>query len=335
MVVYCLVPRDLAGTLYEPLREHFRGSPAVEVVVERRRGEQRAGASRRSGAAARADGPAERRRVRSASGRRVGERRALTVAAARSPQLPRKARKHAARLMFIERLEPSSQQSRDADSKRLVVRFQSGDPSAFSELYLRYFNAVYSYARVALGDHHEAEDVTQQVFINALSALGRYELRPAVPFRGWLFTIARNIVVRAVTLRSGLVVEAPEQIDLLKEGGPEEPEPGVAETLDWLSDREVAMFVERLPLAQRQVLVLRFMLDLSSEETAQVLGRSSTAVRKLQSRALQALQRRLAAVGRTSSESGPVPVRRRLGPHTVMARRRFVLTHSRRPGVTA
>jgi RNA polymerase sigma-70 factor (ECF subfamily) len=335
-VLYCLVPRDLGDKLHDSLREHFRAHQRVEVVVERRREDRRVSASRRGVApAAGAGEAAERRRVRNAAGRRIADRRAIAAPAVERPDLPRVARRYADRLVFIERLEPSSQRLRDADSKRLVVRFQSGDEGAFGELYLRYFNAVYSYARVALSDHHEAEDVTQQVFMNALSSLDRYELRPAVPFRGWLFTIARNVIVREAKLRSGLVIDSPEQIELLQESrAGDQPRPNVAETLDWLTDREVAMFVERLPHAQRQVLVLRFMLDLSSEEIAQVLGRSSTSVRKLQSRALLSLQRRLAAVGRSSSEPGPVPVRRRVGFHTVMARRRFVLTR-RPPGVAA
>jgi RNA polymerase sigma-70 factor (ECF subfamily) len=323
------VPADLAERLYEPLREHFRGDLGVNVVVERRREDRRARASRRLVDRPQA-GAAERRHVLSASGRRIDERRALTVAASAAPPLPRKARRHAERLVFLERLEPTGEQARDADSKRLVVRHQTGDQAAFGELYLRYFNPVYTYARVALSDHHEAEDVTQQVFIRALAALERYELRPGVPFRGWLFSIARNVVVTAITKRRGVILDTPDQIETLRDGE-DHLAPNVAEALGWLSDSEVAMFVERLPLAQRQVLTLRFMLDLTSEEVAQVLGRTHTSVRKLQSRALDTLSRRLAAVGRTSSRPGPVPVRRRLKPLTVVVRRKFALSHSSRP----
>ena len=325
MVMYCLVPAGLAAALYEPLREHFGGDPSVQVVVERREADRRTPRERRDRRESDAE-RSERRRVRSASGRRIADRRALT-AAATPPPLPRKARKHAEQLVFVERLEPAVEPARDVDSKRLVVRYQGGDEAAFGELYLRYFNPVYTYARVALSDHHEAEDVTQQVFIRALSALARYELRPGIPFRGWLFSIARNVVVTAITKRSGVVIDTPDQLETLREGE-DDREPSVTEALGWLTDSEVAMFVERLPLAQRQVLTLRFMLDLTSEEVAQVLGRSHTSVRKLQSRALETLARRLAAVGRTSARPGPVPVRRRLQPIPVVVRRKFALTHA-------
>jgi RNA polymerase sigma-70 factor (ECF subfamily) len=328
-ILYCVVPRDLADRLYEPLRQHFGEDPNVEVVVERRVGDRRVGRTRRA-ADETSRAREERRRIRSAAGRRVGDRRALGVPGPAPVSLPRKARRHADRLVFTERLEPSAQYLRDADSKRLVTRYQAGEQSVFGELYLRYFNQVYSYARIALSDHHEAEDVTQQVFVRALGALDRYELRQTTPFRGWLFSIARNVVVDAVKARSGVAFETPEHLDLLRRDEPAAGPDEASETLGWLTDREVAMFVERLPLPQRQVLVLRFMLDLPAEEIATIVGKSPSAVRQLQSRALQMLQRRLAAVGRTSPRSGPMPTWVRVKPMPVMVRRRFALAHARR-----
>jgi RNA polymerase sigma-70 factor (ECF subfamily) len=314
--------------LHEPLRDHFRLIDGVEVVVERRVGERRVSTPRRivKGEAAAPD--VDRRTVRTEAGRRVADRRAIAITIADAPTLPRQARRYAARLTFVERLAPAEQLAKDIDSKRLVVRFQAGDAAVFGELYLRYFDQIYSYARVALEDHHEAEDATQHIFLRALSALDRYEARANVPFRGWLFAIARNVIIDVLKRRHGLQVEPPALLDTMRDENPEQREAAV-ETLGWLTDREVAMFVERLPLAQRQVLVLRFMLDLSGDEIASVLGRSTTAVRKLQSRALQALQERLARVGRTSSRQRPVPMFVRIKPLPVIVNRRFGLGHGR------
>ena len=324
-VLYCVVPRELADQVYEPLRDHFRES-AVAVVVERRRAERRRAPPRRAQAA---EPARDRRLVKSASGRRVADRRALTAPTADIPPLPRKMRRYAEQLVFVERLEPASEQLRDQDSKRLVVRYQAGDRSIFSELYLRYFNDMYAYARVALADHHEAEDITQQVFMRALDALPRYELRENIPFRSWLFSIARNLVITSVKGRRGVTLEEPAHVEALREDQSAEIE-NLGETLNWLSDREVALFVERLPLVQRQALVLRFMFDLPSHEIARILGRSPVSIRKLQSRALKSLESRLAAVGRTTPGRGPTPIRRRLRPLPVMAERRFVFTFSHR-----
>lgn len=330
-VLYCVVPRDLAPKLHEPLREHFRDEPGVEVVVEQRAADRRDGRARRSASSNLLDRP-DRRRIRSASGRRIGDRRALAVSPTGLPPLPRKALRYARRLAFVERLAPTPQALRDADSKRLVVRFQAGDESVFGDLYLRYFDAVYTYAKMGLGEHHEAEDVTQQVFMRALAALDRYELRPNIAFRGWLFSIARNVVIDALKQRQTTSYEAPEQLEALRENGPVGLLEPAAETLGWLSDREVAMFVERLPLAQRQVLILRFMLDLNAEEIAAILGRSPNSVRKLQSRALQLLQSRLASVGRTAPRRGGVPMLVRIRPLPVMGQRRYAIGGCPAPG---
>jgi hypothetical protein len=87
------------------------------------------------------------------------------------------------------------------------------------------------------------------------------------------------------------------------------------------------MFTERLPLEQRQVLLLRFMLDLPHSQVASVLGRTPVEVRDLQRRALSFLRARLTAVGRdVRPERGARMIRRR-GHAYVLRKRRFSLTH--------
>jgi RNA polymerase sigma-70 factor (ECF subfamily) len=320
-IVYCLVPEDLAPALHDVLRKHFLDDSSVEVVVERRSKERRSGSDRR----AESDGtlPApdrERRRIRSVAGRRAGDRRAVQFEVP-ARGLPRKARAHAERLIFVERLEPSSQHDEDADSARLVVSIQSGDKDAFAVLYMRYFDRVYGYLRVLLQDAHLAEDLTQRVFISALEALPRYEGR--APFRGWLFTIVRNEAVSELRRRRRLDVHDPAMIDRHRESVLDGDEENLA-ALDWISDRELMMFVERLPLIQRQVLFLRFRLDMSHSEIGRLLGRSSEDVRNLQSRALRFIRARLTALGR-----GPRrvrrPLRRRVTQAPVLRMRRFAL----------
>ena len=297
-LIYCVVPYDLAARLHEPLREHFKGDPSVEVVVERRGAERRRLAERRAGNPAQVE---ERRRIRNAAGRRVGPRRAPAVAI--DPRaLPRKARAHADRIAFLERVEPGEEHLADLDSARLVTRFQSGDQDAFGELYTRYFDRVYGYLRAVFRpDTHEVEDLTQQVFMRAFEALPRYERGPQ-PFRAWLFTIVRN-VARTQLGRRGRT--EPVDPSILAEQRDDSPsEPGVS-TLAWLTDREIVMFVERLPLAQRQVLILKYMLDLPGREIAQILARSHDDVRMLEHRALRFLEKRLRAVGWRAGEGRP------------------------------
>ncbi len=68
---------------------------------------------------------------------------------------------------------------------------QAGDHDALAFLYARYADNVHGYVRGIVHDHHEAEDVTQQVFAKLMQAIGRYEPREA-PFLAWLMRLARN-----------------------------------------------------------------------------------------------------------------------------------------------
>jgi RNA polymerase sigma-70 factor (ECF subfamily) len=324
VITYCVVPRELARKLHEPLRAFFGDDPAVEVIVERRGVARRASEDRRDDDATTATA-SERRHVRNAAGRRVADRRATAVPIEGPADLPRKVRQHADRLVWIERIEPTTEQLADIDSARLVVRFQAGDGDAFAPLYLRYFDRVYSYLRVLFrNDPHQAEDVAQQVFTKAFEALPRYERR-GHPFRAWLFAIVRNEAVtqleRAARSETTDPAEVAYRLDAANAGELD------VEAIQWLTDRELMMFVERLPLPQRQVLVLRYMLDLTTRDIARILGRSLEDVRKLDSRARSFLEQRLSAIGKVPRGPG-----RRLGwrrmrrPAPVMRMRRHALS---------
>jgi len=326
-VTYCVVPAELASKLHEPLRSHFRDDPLVEVVVEMRSGERRS-AERRNGDVAAPE--ADRRRIRGPAGRRVDDRRAPTAATG-IPVLPRRARSYQDQLIFVQRVELTTMQAHDAENARLVTRFQAGDKKAFSELYMRNFDAVYGYARMALKEHHEAEDVTQQVFISVMGALPRYERRPGKPFRAWLFRIARNEVLSSLRRSGRLAVEEPEIVNQRREPG---EDANVRAALDWITDADLLFLIERLPQPQRQAITLRYMLDLSTEEMCEVLDRSPAAVRKLEHRALRFLEERLATLRAPErsvrASRAPMLVRMRRAP--VLGARRYALTARKDPG---
>jgi RNA polymerase sigma-70 factor (ECF subfamily) len=319
-VVYCIVPAELALKLHDLLRRHFGADPSVEVIVERREGERRVAPERRASLTGDRS-VAERRQIRSSGGRRVADRRAIVVAVPPPPvALPRRARAYAAQLAFVERLEPAGVELEDIDTARVVSRVQSGDRDAFAVLYARYFDRVYGYLRVVLGNAHDAEDASQEVFLRVLGALHRYE-RQRTPFRGWLFTIVRNQALTVLSRQGRHRAIDPHE---LSEQRPALREESIDSALQWISDRDLVLFTERLPLVQRQVLLLRFLLDLSHAQVAEILDLTPGEVRKLQHRAIGFLRARLSSVGREAHQ-GRALWRRRVTQLGVIRERRFAL----------
>jgi RNA polymerase sigma-70 factor (ECF subfamily) len=321
-VTYCIVPRELAPKLHELLHAHFRDNAAVEVVVEMRESERRR-EQRRTDASA-APEARERRRAAEAAGRRVDERR-QPQAEAQPLELPRRALPYRESLRFVRRELPREQAALDVANARLVRRFKAGDESAFAEIYMANFASVYSYVRIALRDHHEAEDITQHVFLKVMHALPRYEVRGRTPFRAWLFRITRNETITHHRKHGRLEVEDPEGLDRRRS---EDEAESASPILDWISDDDLLQFIERLPQLQRQAIVLRYMLGLTTEEMCEVLDRSPVAVRKLEHRALRFLEARLSAMrGRQEHrECAPMVMRTRRDP-VLGARRSALSTH--------
>jgi DNA-directed RNA polymerase specialized sigma24 family protein len=105
-------------------------------------------------------------------------------------------------------------------------------------------------------------------------------------------------------------------------GSAEEP----LDALGWISDGDLLLFVERLPVQQRQVLAMRFMLGLSTKQIGEVLDRAPNDIAVLQYRALGFLRTRLSAIGRgPEAQRGGIQMRRWPRPARVLRRRRFAL----------
>ncbi|HEX2105694.1 MAG TPA: sigma-70 family RNA polymerase sigma factor [Solirubrobacteraceae bacterium] len=316
-VYYIVIPGKLARKLHDRLRRHFAEDESVAIVVETRRTDRRRRERRSSDGAPPPAG--ERRRIRNARGRRIAERRAPVVRVD-PPALPPFAQPFAEQIIVLERVQPAGRHEQDVETARLVARAQAGDREAMPELYLRHFDSVYSYMRVALRDEHEAEDATQEVFLKAMQALPRFELRASVPFRAWLFRVARNELISRVRKGRWLQVEEPDRIAERTDA----TSTGVGEMLDCVSNADLMILLERLPLPQRQVIALRFMLDLSTEEMCTVLDRTPEAVRQLEYRARRSLEDRLDAI-RRRGERRRNAMTMRVRPAPVLRARRFAL----------
>jgi RNA polymerase sigma-70 factor (ECF subfamily) len=174
----------------------------------------------------------------------------------------------------------------DETIEGLVAAAQGGDPDAFGALFDRYYVPVYRFVAARVGRPSDAEDLAQHVFVKALEALPRFEAR-GVPFGGWLFRLARNVVIDHVRTRREHAT-----LDLVAERTAEEAGPDDLAVLRQEMD-SVAHALRRLTPEQREAIELRFFAGLSAKEAAVAMGRQEGTVRGLQFRAIAALRRDL------------------------------------------
>jgi RNA polymerase sigma-70 factor, ECF subfamily len=164
----------------------------------------------------------------------------------------------------------------DADEQKLVEAAQS-DPTQFSELYTRNFHVVYAYVSRRAASREEAEDITADVFHQALADLHRFEWR-GVPFAAWLMRIAANALADRWSRNSRETALPPD--DELGESSMDDVEQRAS----------LYQLVGRLPDDQRRVVVLRFVEQKSIKEIALELKRTEGAIKQLQFRALEKLR---------------------------------------------
>jgi RNA polymerase sigma-70 factor (ECF subfamily) len=157
---------------------------------------------------------------------------------------------------------------------------------SFSELYRTHLRDVYSYAYYRVGNHHDAEDLTEQTFLQAYRHYER-ALRESDgrPLRPWLIRIAHNLAANYYrdrarrpesAIEDAAVISAPHTTETLVEG---------REQLG-----QILTGVQQLPDDRREALIMRFALGMDNREIARALGRSDGATKVLLHRAIKQLE---------------------------------------------
>ncbi len=178
--------------------------------------------------------------------------------------------------------------SKEADESQLIERAKAGDADAFGDLYARHLHAIFRFFYSRLDNTQDAEDLTEETFIRIWRSLPRFEDQ-GVPFLAYSFQIARNLLIDHYRRYGNSKTVAGYKDDLILK-----PQPDASEAaLRNIEHEQVRQALEKLKEDHQTVLVSRFLSDLSTEEVAQLMGRSPGAVRVLQHRALAALRKQL------------------------------------------
>jgi RNA polymerase sigma-70 factor (ECF subfamily) len=159
----------------------------------------------------------------------------------------------------------------------------------FSDLYRTHLRDVYSYSYYRTGNHHDAEDLTEQTFLQAYRHFDRAQREShGRPLRPWLIRIAHNLAANYYRDRSRRPQTQLEDAAVISDPH---------DTADIVEGREelqaVLEGVMKLPEDRREALIMRFALDMDNKEIARALGRSEGATKVLLHRAIKQLEERL------------------------------------------
>lgn len=181
-------------------------------------------------------------------------------------------------------------QEREHEQDTVLIARARSDPEAFGELYRRYVRGIYNYAFYRTGSGADAEDLTARTFQRALAGLPQYEER-GLPFSAWLYRIAHNLVAnwhRDRTRRKAVPLED----EALGPWAVEGPEVAAEEAEE---ERRLMAALRQLSEERQQLVILKFVQQLSNADIGKIMGRSESAIKSLYHRTLLGLRDELSA----------------------------------------
>ena len=163
-----------------------------------------------------------------------------------------------------------------------------GDKTAFGRLYDKYAARIYNYVYYRTGSTQDAEDITSRVFFRAMRHITNYTDR-GVPFSAWLYRIAHNLVANWHRDRSRKQEIPLDDLPILSTKG-DHPEKNLVRSQE--QDALLRM-IRTLPAERQNLLILKFVENMSNAEIGAIMGRSEGAVKSLYHRTLLALRDQL------------------------------------------
>jgi len=188
-------------------------------------------------------------------------------------------------MRFWKKQNSESQPKELTDTE--LVRMAKEDKAAFGEIYERYLDKIYRYVYYRVGTQQDAEDLTSRVFYRAFTHVDGYEDR-GVPFQAWLYRIAHNLVANHHRDRSRRkIIPLDEYVVTKLFADTDGPERAAENT----EERErLLRVVRQLPQDRQQLLILKFVDQLSNAEIGDIMDRTEGAIKSLYHRTLTALR---------------------------------------------
>lgn len=167
----------------------------------------------------------------------------------------------------------------------VLNRAAQGETDAFGLLYERYIDRIFNYVYYRTGNLHDAEDLTARVFQRAMNHIKNYTDR-GVPFSAWLYRIAHNLVANWHRDRSRRQEIPINDVPILPSKG-DHPERNLVRSQE---EDALLRLIRRLPPERQNLLILKFVENMSNAEIGAIMGRSEGAVKSLYHRTLLALR---------------------------------------------
>jgi len=165
-----------------------------------------------------------------------------------------------------------------------LARARTGDEEAIVAIYHRYYDPIYQFCRLRVGDPLAAQDLTSEVFVRFIKAMKR-ETAPRTSLRGWIFRVARNLIYDHYGREAELPIDTIDQ--WLSSDIETDPE---VQALQSIQVERARRAISMLAPSQQEVLLLRFDQQLSLQETAEIMGKQVNAIKALQFRAVNTLR---------------------------------------------
>lgn len=170
----------------------------------------------------------------------------------------------------------------------ILAHASNGDRDAFGQLYERYVERIFNYVYYRTGNLHDAEDLTARVFQRAMNHIRNYTDR-GVPFSAWLYRIAHNLVANWHRDRSRKQEIPLDDLPVIPTKG-DHPERNLVRSQE---QEALLRMIRRLPAERQNLLILKFVENMSNAEIGQIMGRSEGAVKSLYHRTLLSLRDQL------------------------------------------